>query len=209
MLKKCINIIVLLLIMVVFNVLIFCDVVNIQEKKIAEIINMSNSIEKVENSIDLGQVYKKISKEYTDGLNQNKNIEKETTDTKSKWRIEIPKINLEAPIIEGTTQECLSMAVGHFEDTDAWKGNVALAGHNRGYTNFFQNIKKLEKGDIIIYYTNNGKRKYKVVVNTIIKENDWSYIENTEDNRITLITCVENKREYRRCIQGIEIKNNL
>ena len=26
----------------------------------------------------------------------------------------------------------------------------------------------------------------------------------TEENRITLITCVENEPEYRRCIQGIE-----
>ena len=32
------------------------------------------------------------------------------------------------------------------------------------------------------------------------------YLENTEENRITLITCVENQKEYRRCIQAEEIK---
>ena len=30
-------------------------------------------------------------------------------------------------------------------------------------------------------------------------------LENTEDNRITLITCVENRPELRRCIQAKEI----
>jgi len=41
----------------------------------------------------------------------------------------------------------------------------------------------------------------------IIYETDWSMIENTEDNRITLITCVENREEYRLCVQAKEIKN--
>ncbi len=43
-------------------------------------------------------------------------------------------------------------------------------------------------------------------MNKIIKQTNWEYIENTKDNRITLITCVENMYEYRRCIQAIEIK---
>ena len=205
MLKKGIKIIVLLLIMLVFNVLICYEVINIQENQTEKIIEIKSSIKKEENSIEIEQAYEKISKEYVENSKKKENLEKEETHIKSRWRIEIPKINLEAPIIEGTTQKCLSQAVGHFEETDIWQGNVALAAHNRGYTNFFQNIKKLKEGDIIYYYTNNGQRKYKVVVNTIIKETNWNYIENTEDNRITLITCVENKREYRRCIQGIEI----
>ena len=83
---------------------------------------------------------------------------------------------------------------------------MALAGHNRGYNcNFFQNLKKLEIGDKIIYHTEKGEREYKVVVNKIIKQTDWRYIQETEDNRITLITCVENMFEYRRCIQAVEI----
>ena len=38
----------------------------------------------------------------------------------------------------------------------------------------------------------------------IIKDTDWSRLENTEENILTLITCVENKPEQRRCIQAIE-----
>ena len=38
----------------------------------------------------------------------------------------------------------------------------------------------------------------------IIKDTEWKYLKNTEDNRLTLITCVENQPEYRRCVQAVE-----
>lgn len=127
--------------------------------------------------------------------------------SKNVWKIEIPKINLKANISEGTTEENLNKYVGHFEETSKLNGNIGLAAHNRGYNvNYFSRIKELENGDEI-YYTYNGVRK-KYIVNSkiIIKDTEWKYLENTEDNRITLITCVENKPEYRRCIQAIEAK---
>lgn len=148
--------------------------------------------------------------DYEVNTNKTTSKEEETYSNQNEkdniWRIEIPKIGLIAPIKSGTTQEILAEAVGHFNESKKWDGNVALAGHNRGYNcNFFQNIKKLKKGDKIIYYTKNGKREYSVEINKIIHQTDWSYIENTIDNRITLITCVENMYEYRRCIQAKEI----
>ena len=36
----------------------------------------------------------------------------------------------------------------------------------------------------------------------IIKDNDWEKLEQTEENAITLITCIENQPEYRRCGSG-------
>lgn len=137
------------------------------------------------------------------------NISKEqiyTSNLQSSWRIEIPKIGVIAPIKEGTTQEILGTAVGHFPGTNTYRGNVSLAGHNRGYNcNFFARIKELKEGDKIIYYTDKGKREYEVVLNKIIHQTDWTYIEDTSDNRLTLITCVENMFEYRRCVQAVEI----
>lgn len=132
----------------------------------------------------------------------NENTEFECT---VGWRIEIPIINVDAPVISGTEPEDLNNNVGHFLQTDTWMGNVALAGHNRGYEqNYFQDIKSLNIGDEIIYETEYGVRSYVVEINEIIECTDWSYIENTEDNRITLITCEEDKPEYRRCIQAVE-----
>lgn len=99
--------------------------------------------------------------------------------------------------------------VGHFEETSKTTGNIGLAAHNRGYkVNYFANIKKLKEGDEIIYKYYDFERKYIVAKNIIIKDTDWSELQDTKDlenteDKITLITCVENEPEYRRCIQGI------
>lgn len=124
-----------------------------------------------------------------------------------EWGIVIEKIGLIAPIQEGTSVEVMNQAVGHFEETEIEKGNVGLAAHNRGYpVNYFQNIKKLSVGDIILYKKGRKTRSYKVEIVTVIKDDDWSYLEKTNENRITLITCVENEPRYRRCIQAVEME---
>ena len=139
-------------------------------------------------------------------------VQKEITNEKSifinnVWKIEIPKIGLSANIAEGTEKAILDKYVGHFLETSKLEGNIGLAAHNRGYTvNYFEKIKELVNGDEI-YYTYNGiTKKYVVILKTIIKDTEWKYLQNTEDNRLTLITCVENQPSYRRCIQAIENK---
>lgn len=120
--------------------------------------------------------------------------------------LEIPKINLIAPIQEGTSQEVLKVAVGHFSESSYWNGNVALASHNRSqYVHYFEKINELQVGDEIIYKTKYGSRIYKVYENNIIDETDWSVIENTSENIITLITCINNEPEKRLCVRGEEV----
>lgn len=121
------------------------------------------------------------------------------------WQIVIPSIGLIAPIAEGTTQEVMLEYVGHFENTKLWKGNIGLAAHNRGYPiNYFEKVKDLKLGDEIIYKTPYGEKIYEVTLYKIIDQTDWSYLQETQDNRITLITCVRNKPENRLCVQAIE-----
>lgn len=48
--------------------------------------------------------------------------------------LEIPKIELSAPIKEGTDWETLEEYIGHFENSSIWEGNVCLASHNRRNT---------------------------------------------------------------------------
>ena len=131
----------------------------------------------------------------------------ETKEEKNKWKIMIPEISLEAEISEGTSKEIMDKFVGHIEETTKISGNVGLAAHNRGYAvNYFANIKQLKENDKIIYQYNGEQKTYSVIENKIIKDTDWSLLENTKDNRITLITCVENEPEYRRCVQAKETK---
>lgn len=127
--------------------------------------------------------------------------------TDNSWRIYISKINLDAPILDGTSQENLRRGVTHFEETPVFDGNVCLAAHNRGYKyNYFQELKRLEIGDIIKYQKDQSIRTYSVVWKGKIKETDLSYLKNTKENILTLITCVENMPELRLCVQAYEIK---
>lgn len=131
------------------------------------------------------------------------NTIKENPETKKVWEIEIPKIELKAQISDGIDSMNLNKYVGHFPQSGYISGNICLAAHNRGYNvNYFANIKELQKGDKIIYRYNNIKLTY--IVNQIktIKDTNIEVIENTKENQITLITCVENQPELRRCIQG-------
>ena len=126
-----------------------------------------------------------------------------------KWELEIPKINLKATIAQGTTDEILNKYIGHFVESEVLEGNIALAAHNRGYdVNYFSRLKELEIGDEVIYYYRNEIKKYIVYSKEIIKDTNFEVIENNEnkDNILTLITCVENMTELRRCIKCIEEK---
>ena len=129
----------------------------------------------------------------------------EITTQKLNWYIEIPSIYLKAPIEETTNMEVLNEYVGHFEDTSKTAGNIGLAGHNRGYkNNYFENLNKVQKGEEIKYKYNDFEKVYIVQSIEIIKSTNWSYLENTAENKITLITCVENRPDERLCVQAIE-----
>ena len=139
----------------------------------------------------------------------NENVIEKTEEEKNIWYLEIPKINLKADIREGTTKEIMEDYIGHFEETKKDKGNVGLAAHNRGYkNNYFERLKELKEGDSIFYNYQGKRKEYLVTKHVIIKDTDWSYLEETKENKITLITCVENEPEYRRCIQGEEKSEN-
>ena len=127
-------------------------------------------------------------------------------DTQKIWQIEIPKINLVAPIAEGTSTNIMNEYVGHFEETPKNKGNIGLAAHNRGYKiNYFRDLKLLQKGDLIIYTYNGEISKYSVNELGIIKDTDWSKLESSSQDKLTLISCLEDEPEYRRYIQAVKL----
>lgn len=149
-------------------------------------------------------------KNISEKINNENIVIKETTKEEANfeelnWYIEIASINLKAPICESTKMDVLNKYVGHFEDTPKKEGNIGLAGHNKGFEkNYFQDLYKLKKGDEIKYKYNDYEKIYSVEKIKIIKNTNWSYLENTSESKITLITCVENKPDLRLCIQAIQ-----
>lgn len=99
----------------------------------------------------------------------------------------------------------MKTSVGHFNQTPIWNGNIGLSAHNRDYKIDFRQLKSVKVGDTVTYRTNFGTRTYKVTTKTEIAETDWSYLENTTDNRITMITCIENNPTKRLLVQAVQI----
>ena len=64
-------------------------------------------------------------------------------------------------------------------------------------------------GDEIYYQTEYGTKRYIVETKSIINEEDWSYLQETEDNRITLINCVKGQPEKRLCVQAVESSDGM
>lgn len=124
------------------------------------------------------------------------------------WYLEIPNINLKAEIEEGTSKEIMEYYIGHFEETSKWNGNIGLAAHNRGYkNNYFRDLKSLKEGDKVYYYYNGNSKEYEVISNFIIEDTNWSVLNESDEDTITLITCVENEPNYRRCVQAKQVDN--
>ena len=151
--------------------------------------------------INKNNIEKTISKNKGEEIKINKGKDK----YELNWYIEIPTISLKAPIQDTVNMEVLNNYVGHFEETSKTIGNIGLAGHNRGYkNNYFENINKLKIGDEIKYKYNEFEGSYYIEKIETIKSTNWSYLDNSHNNRITLITCIENKPDLRLCIQAIQ-----
>ena len=141
--------------------------------------------ENLENSTDINDLYIKIDGNNVIGV------------------IEIEKIGFKGLIYEGTTMDVLDNGIGHFTSSPILSGNVCLAGHN--YYGIWDKLYTLEKGDTIKYTGILGSNNYSVVSNEQISETNMSVLENTAENKLTLITCVKNVPEKRLCIQAVSI----
>ena len=124
----------------------------------------------------------------------------------SLGRLKIPKLDLNVKVYEDESLENLAKGAGHFKSTSCWDGNVGIAGHNRGVTNHFGKIHTLTAGDQIVYTTQKGTRTYEVFYVGQVSETDFSRLERSNENLITLVTCVRDVREMRWCVQAREVK---
>ena len=116
--------------------------------------------------------------------------------------LSIPAIGLTVKVYQGTDSATLAKGAGHFTETSAWNGNVAVAGHNRGVNNHFGKIHTLNVGDKITYETRLGTRSYEVFAVSKIAVDDGTVLRDSADNILTLITCVMDQPQYRWCVQA-------
>ncbi|MCA1840388.1 MAG: sortase [Actinomycetota bacterium] len=119
-------------------------------------------------------------------------------------RIVIPKIGVNALIVEGTDAGALRAGAGHYKGTamPCTAGNTAIAGHRTTYGKPFNRIDELSVGDEIRLITPEKSCTYKVVAGPpgkpkphqgsagwVTTPNDGSVIGPTPSGALTLTTC--------------------
>lgn len=106
-------------------------------------------------------------------------------------KISIPSIGVTRTVVESVALSQLKRGPGHYPETPlpGQKGNVAIAGHRTTYGQPFHNIDKVEKGDQILFTTDQGQFVYEVTEKFVVKPNQVEILRDTSDNRVTLIAC--------------------
>ncbi len=128
-------------------------------------------------------------------------------------RIEIPAIRLVAPIVVAEFNftdlegETFGQWIAPSEFAAAWHpdsallgglGNVVVNGHHNAFGKVFGNLVDLESGDLINIYSKGKKYTFVVANKLIVAEigqstetrlENATWLEKTEDERLTLVTC--------------------
>lgn len=102
--------------------------------------------------------------------------------------LRIPRLRLEAPVLEGTDEWTLDRAVGHIEGTARPEdtGNVGLAGHR---DSFFRVLKDIAEGDVLELAVPGHVRRYRVEKVSIVRQDDVQVLAPTPGPKLTLVTC--------------------
>lgn len=90
--------------------------------------------------------------------------------------LEVPRLQLTTPVVEGDDDRTLNRAVGHLPDTPMpWeRGNSAVAGHRDG---LFRPLKDVKVGDEIRFRTTRDEFRYRVTKTSIVLPDDVSVLE--------------------------------
>ncbi len=113
-------------------------------------------------------------------------LQRETPSTLAILRI--PRLKLEVPVYDGTSDAVLDLAAGRIEETalPGTAGNVGIAAHRDG---FFRVLKDLKEGDALVLDTPVATELYRVEWIRLTTPDDVSVIEPTPGPAVTVVGC--------------------
>ena len=115
-------------------------------------------------------------------------------------RIQIPAIQVDAPVVQGDSWEQLKKGVAQHIGTTApgQNGNLVLSAHNDVFGEIFRNLDRLKAGDMVILYTSQRQFPYVITGSKIVTPTRVDVMSSTDQPTLTLISCypylVDNKR---------------
>jgi sortase A len=103
--------------------------------------------------------------------------------------LEIPRLGIETPVLEGIEDGTLRRAVGHIPGTSLPAdgiGNIGIAGHR---DTLFRPLKDVEQKDVILLKTLTGNHRYLVDSIRVVEPNNMAVLKNMDQRTLTLVTC--------------------
>ena len=103
--------------------------------------------------------------------------------------LEIPRLGIETPVLEGIDDGTLRRAVGHIPGTSLpadGVGNIGIAGHR---DTLFRPLKDVERKDVILLKTLTGNHRYLVDSIRVVEANNVAVLKNMDQRTLTLVTC--------------------
>ena len=145
----------------------------------------------------------------TDGSGGSKSSGSDLSNQKVLGIIQIPKIKVKDPIVEGVGKSNLRAGIGHIPGTPlpGQAGNCALAGHrNYALKKLFRRLDELDTGDEVTIITKNEILKYTVTGKVVVEPEDVSVLKsNVDENIISLITCTPHYVHSHRLVVTAEL----
>lgn len=103
----------------------------------------------------------------------------------------IPRIDLDAVVVQGTDTASLQKGPGHYPDT-ALPGQgktIGIAGHRTTYLAPFRHIDQIEAGDEVVLEMPYGDFAYRVTKTEIVDPEDVDIVDNVGFERLVLTAC--------------------
>jgi len=106
-------------------------------------------------------------------------------------RIQIPAINIDAPVVQGDGWEQLKKGVGQNVGSanPGQTGNIILSAHNDVYGELFRYLDKLAPGDQVVLYTQQRQYVYVVDRTAVVEPTAVEVMASTGSPTVTLISC--------------------
>jgi len=124
-------------------------------------------------------------------------------------RIQVPAINIDAPIVQGDGFEQLKKGVGQNigSANPGQNGNVILSAHNDVYGEIFRNLDRLAPGDQVILYTQQRQYVYVVDSTAIVEPTAVEVMASTGNPTVTLISCYPYLVDKQRIVVFARLQN--
>jgi sortase A len=106
-------------------------------------------------------------------------------------QIQIPVIDVDAPVVQGDGWEQLKKGVAQHTGSanPGQSGNMVLSAHNDVFGEIFRHLDKLQRGDEVIVYTATHSFTYIIIGVQIVSPTDIEVMAPTLDPTVTLISC--------------------